>query len=162
MRKEQFTEQEWQTVREAPHWAAFAAMIAGASGVVSTLIEAFVVERALHQGAHHANALIRELSSRSEYHAVDAHIRAQILSLDTNEPADWVHATALRQAKEAKAILHRVSPEDWQDYAAWISAIAKRVANAAKEGSILGFGGTRIGEKEQQFLNELEEALRLP
>ncbi len=106
-------------------------------------------------------AMTAEISSRGEDHATDAHIRHQVLSSESKDPSAWIHEEALRQAREARAILERVSPSDLAEYSAWVVAIAERVANAAKEGAILGFGGTRIGEKEQRFLAELREALGL-
>ena len=37
--------------------------------------------------------------------------------------------------------------------------VARAVAEAAKEGSILGFGGERVSADERKLLNELERVL---
>jgi len=43
----------------------------------------------------------------------------------------------------------------------WLYGIADKVANAAKEGGFLGFGGTRVSEDEQAFLTDLRTALKI-
>ena len=40
-----------------------------------------------------------------------------------------------------------------------MKALARRVAEAAKEGSFLGFGGERVSEGERQMLAKLDGAL---
>jgi hypothetical protein len=41
-------------------------------------------------------------------------------------------------------------------------AAAKRVAEAAREGGFLGFGGTLVSEREQEALEELAGKLGVP
>jgi len=47
------------------------------------------------------------------------------------------------------------------EYKHWILNIAQTVAEAAKEGGVLGFGGTRVSEEETAFLNELSQMLKV-
>ncbi|RUA06615.1 MAG: hypothetical protein DSY82_09385, partial [Flavobacteriia bacterium] len=51
------------------------------------------------------------------------------------------------------------SPEVVADYKNWILEIAEKVANAAKEGGFLGFGGERFSEKEQILFEKLKGVL---
>ena len=44
-------------------------------------------------------------------------------------------------------------------YRTWLLDIAKQVAEAAKEGDFLGFGGSYFSEKEREFYKILEERL---
>jgi hypothetical protein len=37
--------------------------------------------------------------------------------------------------------------------------VATRVAEASKEGGILGFGGTRVSEEEQRAIDEIRAAV---
>jgi len=39
--------------------------------------------------------------------------------------------------------------------------VAEKVASASKEGGFLGFGGVRVSNAEQSFLNEVKAALQL-
>jgi len=50
---------------------------------------------------------------------------------------------------------------DASAYRQWTLNVARSVAEAAKEGSILGFGGERVSEHERKLLNELEQVLGL-
>jgi len=45
------------------------------------------------------------------------------------------------------------------EYKHWVLNIAQSVAEAAKEGGILGFGGVRVSEEEEVFLQELSSIL---
>jgi len=45
------------------------------------------------------------------------------------------------------------------EFKEWIQSIAQKVAESAKEGGFLGFGGTAVSESEQQFLDDLKLAL---
>lgn len=54
----------------------------------------------------------------------------------------------------------KASADENQAFRTWLSAIAERVAKAAKEGGFLGFGGTQVSEEEQTFLDNLNSALQ--
>lgn len=45
------------------------------------------------------------------------------------------------------------------DYTAWLFVRAKEVAEIAREGGSLGFGGTLVGDEEQAALKDLASAL---
>ncbi len=45
-----------------------------------------------------------------------------------------------------------------ESYQKWIVEIAEKISNAASEGGFLGFGGQRVSDQEQQFLNEIKSA----
>jgi hypothetical protein len=53
----------------------------------------------------------------------------------------------------------RESEETSLQYRKWLLDIAKQVAEAAKEGDFLGFGGSYFSEKERAFYKLLEERL---
>jgi hypothetical protein len=66
----------------------------------------------------------------------------------------------LSDCKSAISILEqKESPEVVADYKKWILDIAEKVANAAKEGGFLGFGGERFSEKEQALFDKLKNVL---
>lgn len=54
----------------------------------------------------------------------------------------------------------RESGETAGQYKQWLLGIAKDVAEAGKEGDVLGIGGTHFSEKEQEFYSALEKILR--
>lgn len=54
-----------------------------------------------------------------------------------------------------KVLQSKATAEELDDYRRFVVALAERVANAHKEGSFLGIGGTRISEKEQTALDAI-------
>lgn len=46
------------------------------------------------------------------------------------------------------------------DYITWLRQIAVVVANAAKEGDILGLGGTKFSDSEKYYFTKLDKALQ--
>ena len=65
--------------------------------------------------------------------------------------ADCTAAIGILRQKE--------SPEIVAEYKKWLLEIAEKVANAAKEGDFLGFGGERFSEKEQALFAKLKATL---
>jgi hypothetical protein len=61
-----------------------------------------------------------------------------------------------------KLLASRVSVEEATDYKLWLIQLAERVAQAAKEGTFLGLGGTRVTEAETMVIAEVAEALGVP
>ena len=65
-------------------------------------------------------------------------------------------------AAAAIAILkQKGSPQDLNAYRQLLIEIADRTANAAKEGSFLGFGGERVSEGERTVIQRISQALEI-
>lgn len=163
MRKEDFTEVEWQVIREAPRWAGLAVMVSGASGILGSFQEAFAVANAAASGTQHPSELIRAIASRTEAEAVDREIRGEIAGsagADSQAAArEWVIETAIGKLRDAGRILSSKSQESAGAYRQWVLDIANEVARAAKEGALFGFGGTRVSPAEVATIRRIEAAL---
>jgi hypothetical protein len=61
--------------------------------------------------------------------------------------------------KTAVDAVERHSPGEVQAYKMWLTNIAKKVAEASKEGGFLGMGGTLVSQSEEEALNELKAVL---
>jgi hypothetical protein len=59
----------------------------------------------------------------------------------------------------AALIEKKAKPEEAQGFKQWLVTVAQRVAEAAKEGGFLGFGGTQVSEQETATIKELSTAL---
>jgi hypothetical protein len=59
----------------------------------------------------------------------------------------------------AAAAVAAKAPAEAQEFKMWLMSIARKAADAAKEGGFLGFGGTQVSEQEQRALSELGSAL---
>jgi len=72
---------------------------------------------------------------------------------------------ALRKAATDKSraaldlLKQKGSPEDVAAFGSFLMKLGDKVANAAKEGAFLGFGGKRVSEEEQSLLADLGQAL---
>jgi hypothetical protein len=63
--------------------------------------------------------------------------------------------------REGLAIVSQRSPADTQAYRDMVMNVAKRSAEAAKEGGFLGIGGTLVSQEEQRTIDEISAALTL-
>jgi hypothetical protein len=58
--------------------------------------------------------------------------------------------------------VHELSPTQGGDAAAfkaWLRAISQKVAEASKEGGVLGFGGVAVSDAEKATLADISKAL---
>ena len=161
--KNSFTTDEWSALGQAPALTALAVTVAGSSGLLGTLAEAVGMTTALVEGAKSDNPLIRGLCQKEEMSAAQQGLREKLKGLKTGDLAGTqaeVRSAALEELRKAMQILSaKATASDVSAYRAFISNIGQRVANAAKEGSFLGFGGERVSEGERAMLASIEAAL---
>ena len=157
--KESFTPEDWSVITAAPQTVATAVMMAGFSGLGGTAKEAFSLASSLSQGAASSSSLIREIAARDEIMAAQNSLRTKTSALDPKQFKQQLNAMAVEESKQAVDIVERHAPGDVAAYKQWLMDIAQGVANAAKEGSFLGFGGERVSEGERQTLSLLSDAL---
>ena len=156
---EKFNPNEWSALRNVPHLVVLATATAGASGIFGTIGEMMTAGKAVFEATTHTNELIRMVAAKDESKAAQDAIREEI---KTSEPKDvpvWLRDQALARTRQAISILNFKSPEDRDPFANWLRDLAKRVAEASKEGGFLGFGGERVSAEERAFLAELDTAL---
>jgi hypothetical protein len=60
---------------------------------------------------------------------------------------------------EVSAILESKAPGDASAFKAWLRGIGQQVAEAAVEGSFLGFKGVRVSDREKATLADISRAL---
>ena len=158
-----FTSDEWSTLREAPQLVALAVAMSGASGLVGTLKEAFSSSVELVEGTKSDSELIRSLCSREEISAGQQTLRESLPKAQGGDLADAkqrLAAQAVETSRAALEILRRKgAPQDVEAYRGFVKGIGERVAQSAKEGGLLGFGGERVSEGERQMLASLDGAL---
>src|SRR5262245_7930519 len=72
-------------------------------------------------------------------------------------PADWFQRS-LAHLREVSKILYAKAPADAAAFKTWLRSIGQSVAEAASEGSFLGFGGVRVSDAEKATLDDIAEA----
>lgn len=80
--------------------------------------------------------------------------------LGGSRPAD-LKTTAIDSLRQVSALLDAKAPEDAAVFKAWLADIARRVAEASKEGGFLGFGGVQVSDAEKATLSEIAIALNV-
>jgi hypothetical protein len=66
---------------------------------------------------------------------------------------------AIANLREVSAILNAKAPGDAAAFKAWLRAISQKVAEASKEGGVLGFGGVPVSDAEKATLADISKAL---
>jgi hypothetical protein len=70
---------------------------------------------------------------------------------------------ALNHIRAVNDILGRkVKPEEADEFKKWLLTVGHRVAEAANEGGIFGFGGERVSDAEKNVLRQIAFALGQP
>ena len=157
-----FTPEEWTTVRNAPHAVAMAVMMAGGSGLLGSVKEAFSVGKVLMDGMQSQDEIVREISSEECARAFTDFVKASTAKLSGDEAKNWIRHEALSATRQAiPLVAAKAAPGEFEAYKNWIAAIGKQVSEAASEGGFLGFGGEQVSEAEKTFLAELETVLQL-
>jgi hypothetical protein len=158
--KTDFTTQEWEALRDAPHFVSLAVATAGASGPFGSLKEAFAPASALVEASKSTNELLRNLCDRTELKAAQKSVRASIKASDMKTLRSELQTLAADKARAASAILQQKGASgDADAFRTFLVDIAERTAKAAKEGGFLGFGGEWVSENERTVLNRISEAV---
>lgn len=151
-----FSNEEWATIYGSPAMAGMVVMTAGKSGPVQAVQEMFAVGKAISDAEQSApnNGLIKAI--------VDA-VKNKEQMDQGQKPAsiEQAHSQALDHIRQTVVLVNAKAPDEAAEFKQWLAHVGQRVAEAAKEGSFLGFGGTQVTEEEQMAIGELNSALGL-
>ena len=158
--KTDFSDVEWEALRDAPHLVAFAVATADSSGPIGTIKEAFAPIGAIVEAAKGENRLLRSICDNVELKAAQQSLRSSIKITDAKTLRDDLQSRAADKAREATAALQQKgSPGDVDAFRTLLVNIADRTAKAAKEGGFLGFGGEWVSEGERAVINRISKAM---
>lgn len=159
--KTDFSSTEWEVLRDTPHLVVLAVAAAGDSGIFGSIAEAIAPSGTIFEALKGSNQLLREVCEKEE-------IKSSIESIKSLARASgdfagiqaFLRKEATDKSRAALYLLRQKgSPEDIAAYRDFLIKLGDKVANAAKEGAFLGFGGERVSEHERTFLAELAEAV---
>ena len=161
--KASFTSEEWQRLLDSPMLAAMAVTAADPSGLIGLVQEGFAASRALAEAKADAgaNELIKAVVADFETAEGRDAARDGMKARLRGSRAGDLKPKAIAALREVASLLDAKAPEDAQAFKAWLQDIARRVAEAAKEGGFLGFGGVQVSEAEKATLAEISAALNL-
>jgi hypothetical protein len=155
--KDNFTAEEWRSLIKAPMLNSYAVAGAAPSGEDGFIQEMSAVADGIIEGGQQAakESLLAAVVADIIANAQDE-LRGQTENISIKE----IKAKALDNCRSVAAILQaKASAEEADEYKRWLLAVAQKVAAAAKEGGIFGFGGTQVSESETATINEIADAL---
>jgi hypothetical protein len=144
--KADFTEEEWDLVLSAPPSAGFVVATAQRGG---TFRETFSIAKAYTEARqrHGDSELIDTIASTKP--EID-HTRYKSL--------DELQQALLQKVRDAVALVdQKGTPDEAQEYRAFIVNLAERVAAAHKEG-FMGLSGERVSDAEREATEKVQEA----
>ena len=155
-----FTEEQWETLRDTPHLVALSVAVAGASGIFGSLKEAVASATTIVSAVRGNNALLKALCDKEELKLAQKTIKDSLPRTDMAELQAQLKRSALEKTEAAMALLkEQGNTTDYEAYGTFLQQIGLKVAEAAKEGGFLGFGGERISSGEKEMLASLDSAL---
>ena len=159
--KANFSAEEWQQLLESPMLASMAVTAAEPSGLWGMLKESFAAGGTLARvrtdaGANELiKAVVVAFESAEGRGAARDGLQAR---LQGSKPAE-VKDRAIAGLRQVAALLDAKAPEDAAAFKTWLQSIGQHVAEAAKEGGFLGFGGVQVSNAEKATLAEISSAL---
>jgi hypothetical protein len=159
--KTDFSSTEWEVLRDTPHLVVLAIAIAGGSGIFGSIAEAIAPSGTIIEALKGSNQLLKEVCEKEEIKASIKSIKSRSkASSDFSSIQAALRKEAIDKSRTALDLLRQKgSPEDIAAYRDFLIKLGDKVANAAKEGAFLGFGGERVSEHERTLLAELAEAV---
>jgi hypothetical protein len=162
--KADFTPEEWKTILESTMMAGIAVTAADPSGLWGLLQESMASARAVLGAGRSENSsdLIKAISADLESSEGRSAAREKLSEKLWGSKPSEITAKALDALHEAVAIVDAKAPGEAEQFKTWLHTISQKVAEAAKEGGFLGFGGVRVSDEEKATLAQISASLGLP
>ena len=106
-KKADFSTQEWEVLRDAPHLVMLSVATAGASGLFGSLKEAFAPAKVIFEASKGNNELLRGICDREEMKAAQQSLRSSIKTNDLKTLRDQLQTAAADKARQATQILQQ-------------------------------------------------------
>lgn len=158
-----FTDEEWSRVLQSVTLAGIAITAADPSGLWGLIKESFAAGSVLAHARNEAGTCPLAKAVVDDLQTPEGRAKArQGIEVRAGDKAETIQQRAIQALGEVGALVDTKAPDDAQAFKLWLRGISQRVAEAAKEGGFLGFGGVEVSEAEQKALAEISTALKLP
>ncbi len=155
--KDNFTPDEWRALVRAPMMVSYGVAGAAPSGGFGHVQEMKAVADAIVDASEQASdgSLVRAVVDEIRANATDATV-GEKETVSVTE----IRGKALEACRMVASILEsKASGEQGDNYKRWLLEVGQKVAQAAKEGGFLAFGGVRVSDSEAETLREIAAAL---
>jgi hypothetical protein len=149
-KKADFNAEEWSQVLEGPPLAGMIVAVADRGGSLRegiSMAKAYVEAQKQHGGSELLDEIVSE---RPEFE------RKRFKTPEELHDGGLAFLGEIVQLLETKA-----SSEEVEEYKRFVLMVADTVANARKEGGVLGIGGKPVSDEERAALNEVASTLGL-
>ena len=159
--KADFTDEEWARLERAPIVAGFAISLADPGGPIEAVKESMATIKTVTEAARSGasgelvDAVAKSVAEKAGHRHSPLGDFKPKGALAGQQILDELRA--VNELVSAKA-----TPEEAEQFRAWLLEAAQRAADAAKEGGFMGFHAQRVSEGEQQMLDKLREVLSPP
>lgn len=154
--QEDYTAEEWELVASGPAIAGMTIVVADPAFFGAMKESAAIARAILEAGQKSKVELIRAIGAASS----SGH-KYKTPDLPKDQGTDGALKILIAECQRAVKVVQEKSPEEADDYARYLLAIAQVTAQSSKEGGFLGIGATRVSEQETATLDRLAEALDL-
>jgi hypothetical protein len=159
--KADYTEEEWTRLKRGPFIAGLALSLADPGGPIEAIKETMATLKTVTDATDSGtrSGLVGEIARE-----VTEEARHRKNPLAGFKPKGSLAAQEILDELRAVngIVTKKATPEEAEDYRAWLLAAAKEAADAAKEGGFLGFRAERVSEGEKRMLDELATVLAAP
>jgi hypothetical protein len=160
--KTAFTDQEWARVLQSVTLAGIAVTAASPSGLWGLIKESFAAGSVLAHAKSDAGSCALARAVVEDLQTSEGRSKAREgIEVKAGDKPETIQARAVEALREVGALVDAKAPGDAAAFKAWLRGISQRVAEAAKEGGFLGFGGVQVSDAEQKALADISAALRL-
>jgi hypothetical protein len=151
---------QWAVLRVAPHLVVVA-VSASEGSRLDTVLERAAGKAAIANGINNDHPLVRAIAGTAEVEAAAAAITALVTDArgSLRAPPELL-LIATEAARRAADVLRVQGGElDRHAYREFVLGVARKVAEAAREGDILGIGGRLVSDAERAAINAIAQAL---
>jgi hypothetical protein len=159
--RESFTDEEWHLVIQAPLVAGFAVTAADPGGLIGAFQESAAIAKIMAATKKDSaeGSLLAETVGAYETSEARGIARDAVRELvKGHKPAEACDAAVVR-LREIAGVVRTRTPAEAEAFNGWLMGIADSVAEAAKEGGFLGFGGEPVSDAERKALADIAAAL---
>lgn len=157
-----FSDEEWARVLQSVTLAGIAVTAASPSGLWGLIKESFAAGSVLAHARTDAGTCALARAVVDDLQTAEGRSKArQGIEVQAGDKAETIQARAIEALAQVGTLVDARAPDDAQAFKAWLRGISQRVAEAAKEGGFLGFGGVQVSDAEQKALADISAALKL-
>jgi hypothetical protein len=151
---------DWAALRDVPHLVAIA-VSASAGSPIDLLFEHAAGRAAIASGINNEHPLVRAIAGWREIEAARVALKTIVIEPQgMHRPPEELLPLATEAARRAADLLRAHGNElDRYAYREFVVGVARKVAEAAREGDFLGFGGRLVSDAERTAISAVAEAL---